>query len=80
MRETETSQASLLSLFAEVRKVLHGDQVVELSGQLEVHEREEKGEDGEGQIEVEEERGELKEKRSCITHRDSSNHRCDAQA
>ena len=41
----------------------HGDQVVELSVQLEVQEREEKGEDGEGQIEVEE--GELKEKRSC---------------
>ena len=34
--------------------------------QLEVQEREEKGEDGEGQIEVEEERGELKErKRTC---------------
>ena len=34
-------------------QVLHGDQVVELSVQLEVQEREEKGEDGEGQIEVE---------------------------
>ena len=33
-------------------QVLHGDQVVELSVLLEVHEREEKGEDGEGQIEV----------------------------
>ena len=43
----------------------HGDQVVELSVELEVQEREEKGEDGEGQIEVEKERGELKEKRSC---------------
>ena len=32
---------------------LHGDQVVELSVLLEVHEREEEGEDGEGQIEVE---------------------------
>ena len=35
-----------------VAQVLHGDQVVELSVQLEVQEREEKGEDGEGQIEV----------------------------
>ena len=48
-----------------VAQVLHGDQVVELSVQLEVQEREEKGEDGEGQIEVEEERGELKERRTC---------------
>ena len=32
---------------------MHGDQVVELSVLLEVHEREEEGEDGEGQIEVE---------------------------
>ena len=46
-------------------QVLHGDQVVELSVLLEVHEREEKGEDGEGQIEVEDERGELKERRTC---------------
>ena len=36
-------------------QVLHGDQVVELSVQLEVQEREEKGEDGEGQVEVERE-------------------------
>ena len=34
-------------------QVWHGDQVVELSVQLEVQEKEEKGEDGEGQIEVE---------------------------
>ena len=40
-------------------QVLHGDQVVELSVLLEVHEKEEEGEDGEGQIEVESERGEL---------------------
>ena len=46
-------------------QVLHGDQVVELRVQLEVQEREEKGEDGEGQIEVEEKRGELKERRTC---------------
>ena len=44
---------------------MHGDQVVELSVLLEVHEREEEGEDGEGQIEVESERGELKERRTC---------------
>ena len=48
-----------------VAQVLHGDQVVELSVQLEVQEREEKGEDGEGQVEVEDERGELKERRTC---------------
>ena len=35
-------------------QVLHGDQVVELSVLLEVHEREEEGEDGERQIEVRE--------------------------
>ena len=46
-------------------QVLHGDQVVELSVLLEVHEKEEEGEDGEGQIQVESERGELKEKRTC---------------
>ena len=48
-----------------VAQVLHGDQVVELSVQLGVQEREEKGEDGEGQVEVEEERGKLKERRTC---------------
>ena len=46
-------------------QVLHGDQVVELSVLLEVHEREEEEEDGEGQIEVESERGELKKRRTC---------------
>ena len=46
-------------------QVLHGDQVVELSVLLEVHEKEEEGEDGEGQIEVESERDELKERRTC---------------
>ena len=48
-----------------VAQVLHGDQVVELSVQLEVHEREEEGEDGEGQVEIENERVELKERRTC---------------
>ena len=36
---------------------------------LEVHEKEGVEEDGEGQIEVESERGELKEKRSWMTMR-----------
>ena len=52
-------------LVGEVAQVLHGDQVVELSVQLEVQEREEKGEDGKGQVEVEDERGEFKERRTC---------------
>ena len=43
-------------------QVLHGDHVIELSSLLEVHENEEEGEDGEGQIKVESERGELKER------------------
>ena len=47
-----------------VAQVLHGDQVVELSVQLEVQEVEGKEEDREGQVEVEEEQGELKEKRT----------------
>ena len=50
-------------------QVLHGDQVVELSVLLEVHEREEQGEDGEGQIEAEREKSELKERRTWITMR-----------
>ena len=48
-----------------VAQVLHGDQVVELSVQLEVQEKGEVEEDGEGQIDVESERGELKERRTC---------------
>ena len=48
-------------------QVLHGDQVVELSVLLEVHEKREAEEDGEGQVEVEREEGEVKEKRSCVT-------------
>ena len=46
---------------------MHGDQVVELSVQLEVHEREEKGEDCEGHIEVEGQKSELKERRTWMT-------------
>ena len=47
--------------------MLHGDQVVELSVLLGVHEKGEVDEDGEGQVEVEREEGEVKEKRSCMT-------------
>ena len=47
--------------------VLRGDQVVELSVLLEVHEKGEVEEDGEGQVEVEREEGEVKEKRSWMT-------------
>ena len=47
--------------------VLHGDQVVELSVLLEVHEKGEVEEEGEDQVEVEREDGEVKEKRSCMT-------------
>ena len=52
-------------LFRGGAQVLHGDQVVELSVLLEVHEKEGKEEDREGQVEVESERGELKERRTC---------------
>ena len=69
MREVETSQASLLPLVRGGAQVLHGDQVVELSVLLEVHEREEEEEDGERQIEVGSERGELKERRTWMTMR-----------
>ena len=46
--------------------MLHGDQVVELSVLLGVHQEGEVEEDGEGQVEVEREEGEVKEKRSCM--------------
>ena len=49
--------------------VLHGDQVVELSALLGVHEKGEVKEDGEGQVEVEREEGEVKEKRTWMTMR-----------
>ena len=47
-----------------VAQVLHGDQVVELSVQLEVQEVGGREKDREGQVEVEEEKVELKEKRT----------------
>ena len=43
---------------------LHGDQVVELSVLLGVHQEGGVEEDGEGQVEVEREEGEVKERRS----------------
>ena len=48
-------------------QVLDGDQVVELSVLLEVWKKGEVEEDGEGQVKVESEEGEVKEKRSCTT-------------
>ena len=50
-------------------QVLHGDQVVELSVLLEVHEKEEERENGEGQVEVKREEGEVKENRTWMTMR-----------
>ena len=50
-------------------QVLHGDQVVELSVLLGVHEKGEVEEDGEDQVEVEREEGEVKEKRTWMTMR-----------
>ena len=49
--------------------VLHGDQVVDLSVLLGVHEEGEVAEDGEGQVEVEREESEVKEKRTWMTLR-----------
>ena len=49
--------------------VLHGDQVVELSVLLGVHQEGEVEEDGEGQVEVEREEGEVREKRTWMTMR-----------
>ena len=49
--------------------VLHGDQVVELSVLLGVHEEGEVEEDGEGQVKIEREEGEVREKRTWMTMR-----------
>ena len=46
--------------------VLHGIQVVEVGVRLRVHQDGEVEEDGEGQVEVEREEGEVKERRSCV--------------
>ena len=48
-------------------QVLHGDQVVELSVLLGVHEEGEVEKDGEGQVEVEREESEIREKRTWMT-------------
>ena len=47
-------------------QVLHGDRVIELSVLLSVHQEGEVEEDGEGQVEVEREEGEVKERRSWM--------------
>ena len=49
--------------------MLHGDQVVELSVLLGVHEEGEVEVDGEDQVEVEREEGEVKEKHTWMTMR-----------
>ena len=46
--------------------VLHGIQVVEVCVRLRVHQDGEVEEDGEGQVEVEREEGEVKENRTCV--------------
>ena len=46
--------------------MLHGDQVVELSVLLREHEEGEVEKDGEGQVEVKKEEGEVREKRICM--------------
>ena len=46
--------------------MLHGIQVVEVGVQLRVHQDGEVEEDGEGQVEVEREEGEVKERRSWM--------------
>ena len=46
--------------------VLHGIQVVEVGVRLRVHQDGEVEEDGEGQVEVEREESEVKERRSCV--------------
>ena len=45
---------------------LHGNQIVELSVLLGVHQEGGVEEDWEGQVEVEREEGEVKERRSCV--------------
>ena len=46
--------------------MLHGIQVVEVGVRLSVHQDGEVEEDGEGQVEVEREEGEVREKRTCV--------------
>ena len=49
-----------------VQVVLHGVQVVEVGVRLRVHQDRGVEEDGEGQVEVEREEGEVRERRSCV--------------
>ena len=49
--------------------VLHGIQVVEVGVRLRVHQDGELEDDGEGQVELEREEGEVKERRSWMTMR-----------
>ena len=56
-------------LRGDAQVVLHGDQVVQLSVLLGVHDEGEVEKDGEGQVEVEREEGEVKEKRTWMTMR-----------
>ena len=63
MREVDVVGVVTLLVCGGAQVVLHGDQVVELSVLLGVHEQGEVEKDGEGQVEVEREEGEVKEKR-----------------
>ena len=66
VRETVTSQVSRLP-FAELRKIVfHGVQVVEVGVQLRVHQDRGLEEDGESQVGVEREEGEIKENHTCM--------------
>ena len=69
MKKTRKRRRRRYSLRGGAQVVLHGDQVVELSVLLGVHEEGEVEEDGEGQVEVEREEGEVKEKRTWMTMR-----------
>ena len=53
------------SLRGVAQVVLHGVQVVEVGVQVRVHQDRGVEEDGEGQVEVEREEGEVKERRTC---------------
>ena len=57
---------SVVTPFRGGAQILHGDQIVELSVLLGVHEKRKVEEDGEDQVEVEREEGEVKERRSCV--------------
>ena len=46
--------------------IFHGVKVVEVGVVLRVHQDRKEEEDGEGQVEVEREEGEVREKRSCV--------------